>query len=445
VLASSVVAQSKVPFDQDNHAFRFVLSSLQLRPLSLPEDAFFNPDQSIVIVFGQTAILQRAPSLMRFVQDGGALMIATDRETHGALEREFGVRVSGLLAEASPRTPMYRQSEECPLVQPVPNAKPPLFQTPNPVASNKPSFLVRYANGGKPLARLAEFPAGCRITFRQRFTQWPDPLVFAMGGDLGKGRILVLADHSVFINGMMLQSDNGNFDFAYNSVKWLNDSGKRPNVLFVDEGTIVQDFTVPLTTLPAPPISPLDAADRVIAALEEENLLNKLILEHLSLPQIIRGWTVALTVGLMLYGFYRLIRAGYHVDTQAPLVAQGVGRGGPAPVLMEQRHRSLIRDGNLWEAARDVARQWFADRGYHPLPGSSGLARLARPRIRINAGWWRRQRLRAQVNRLWRLAFNPQPQRVSRREFARLRGEVQDLHAAAQTGMLQFPGPRTTA
>ena len=34
-----------------------------------------------------------------------------------------------------------------------------------------------------------------------------EPLPFAVGGTMGKGRILVVADHSIFINGMMLPSD----------------------------------------------------------------------------------------------------------------------------------------------------------------------------------------------------------------------------------------------
>src|SRR6202011_1079121 len=113
----------------------------------------------------------------------------------------------------------------------------------------------------------------------------------------------------------------GNFDFAYNCVKWLNDSGKRRNVLFYDEGTIVHDFNVPVTNLPMPPISPLEAANHVIAALEEDDLFNKLILEQFSLRQIMSGWAVALTVALLVFVFYRLMRAGYHLDTQAPLLA----------------------------------------------------------------------------------------------------------------------------
>jgi hypothetical protein len=261
--------------------------------------------------------------------------------------------------------------------------------------------------------------------------------VFAVTRKIGKGWLVVLADHSVFINGMMLQSDNGNFDFAYNCVKWLSDSDKRRNVLFFDEGTMVLDFTVPVTNLPMPPISPLEAANHVVAALEEDNLFNKLILEHFTLRQIASGWAVVLTALLMGFVFYRLMRSGYHLDTQVPLLPQGVGQARPAAAIVDQRRQSLLQDGNLWEAARDVARQWFADLGYQPAAAATP-DQLARLSVRIHAGWWQRRRLREQVSRLWRLAFHPEPRRVSRRDFDRLLSEVHDLRTAAEEGVVQL-------
>src|SRR5262249_30110277 len=144
-----------------------------------------------------------------------------------------------------------------------------LFQTTGPIATNKPSYLMRRSNR---LPFLADLPAGCvfRDPTTDLFTVYPDPLPFAAGATVGAkgGRILVLADHSLFINGMMLQEDNGNFQFAYNCLKWLREGpeGKRDRVLFADEGKVVTDFTVPLRTLPAGPISPVDMANRLIGA-----------------------------------------------------------------------------------------------------------------------------------------------------------------------------------
>ena len=52
--------------------------------------------------------------------------------------------------------------------------------------------------------------------------------LFAVGGTVGKGRVLVLADHSIFINRMILPRETGNLEFAANCLHWLR--GGRPTV-----------------------------------------------------------------------------------------------------------------------------------------------------------------------------------------------------------------------
>ena len=54
--------------------------------------------------------------------------------------------------------------------------------------------------------------------------------------------MLLLPDHSVFINSMMLQNDNANFRFAQNTVRWLTNNGTRRRVLFLDDGDVVKKF-----------------------------------------------------------------------------------------------------------------------------------------------------------------------------------------------------------
>jgi hypothetical protein len=440
-IGPAATAQPKVPFEQDNHAFRFVLDSFGYHPASV-EDAFSVPTQSIVIFFGQTSIRGKVPAnLFKYLEAGGAVLIATDRKTDPILDRQIGVHVTGEIVQAWAESSKYRGSADyCPLITVAETAGLPAspFRAQRPVATNKPSYFERSKNDFL-LPVLATFPDDCRVNGERKWR-----LPFALGGKVDKGRLLVLSDHSVFINGMMLQPDNDNFEFACNCLKWLNNTGHRWDVLFVDEGTIVHDFKVPVTNLPMPPISPMAAADHVIAALEEDDLFNRLILEHFSLRQIVSAWAVVLTLMLLAFLFYRLMRSGHHVDTQAPLLAQGVGQVGPTGALVVQRRQSLLQEGNLWEAAREVARQWFADAGYDPAPAATP-DRLPRLSIRIDAGWWERRRLRGQVARLWRLAFQPKPQRVSRRDFERLLNQVHDLRTAAQQGVVQFQQPGTSA
>ena len=71
-----------------------------------------------------------------------------------------------------------------------------------------------------------------------------------------ESRVLVLSDQSVFINGMMLQPDNDNFDFAYNCVNWLTGPGQRKQVLLLDQGIAITSFDVPVKwVLDGPPPS----------------------------------------------------------------------------------------------------------------------------------------------------------------------------------------------
>jgi len=54
------------------------------------------------------------------------------------------------------------------------------------------------------------------------------------------------ADHSVFINAMLVQNDNQNAVFAYGCVDWLTENGKRKHVLFINEGHLQSRFDTPL-------------------------------------------------------------------------------------------------------------------------------------------------------------------------------------------------------
>jgi len=102
----------------------------------------------------------------------------------------------------------------------------------------------------------------------------------------------------------------------------------------------------------------------------------------------------------------------------------------PTAPLLEQRHQALLRGGNVWEAARGLARQWFASAG-----ASAGTAP---PRVVSEGGWWERWVLRRRVRRLWRLAYDPRPVRVSLRGLRRLFGELEDMSVALANGSLRL-------
>src|SRR5262249_98829 len=110
---------------------------------------------------------------------------------------------------------------------------------------------------------------------------------FAVGGSVGKGQFLLLADHSVFINEMMLQEDNGNFDLALRTLDWLrgDKTSPRTKILYWEENRVITDFYVPLKAAEIPPVTPplpklktrVEAVEESVGRMEESGDLDKLL------------------------------------------------------------------------------------------------------------------------------------------------------------------------
>lgn len=340
-------ALASVSYGQRTDAFRRLLFEFQFKPLERFDELEMNPSQTLLIVLGDPRCLSKSSfpqGLRSFVERGGAVLIATDRETVGEagemLGQLAGVTVTGETLICRNPNPMvlYDGAAYCPFVEPLADAmapnrstnilgllaavvgagsRPALFCNPHPtepdlrVATNAPSRLRRNARGWwwpSGIYRLAELPSGCtderRMMFRPHSSEHP---LFAVGGSVGKGRVLVLADHSVFINRMVLPRDNGNLEFAANCLHWLrggvstptealqamNDpqaleklTGQRNKVLFWDDGFIRTDLEVPLKRVPLksalPPEPVIVAAlDKTLANLEDDDYFNRRLLEKM--------------------------------------------------------------------------------------------------------------------------------------------------------------------
>ncbi len=436
-----VHARPPVPFNLDSQAFRYILWQASLTAVTSWDKLDQDPSHSLLVVFGDTSRLDSAQWLQSFLQRGGAVLIATDRGAPAPRpwENELGVRIKGDLVRAHDRQSMYRESPDCPFIRPATPAaandlpRPPVSL---PVATNRPSCLVLRTSELKP---FLSFPTDCRLVGSSFPLDW---LIypFGVGGKHGRGRVLVLADHSIFINGMMLQTDNGNFDFAYACVQWLLQSEqpgqKRNQAMFLDEGTLFSTFEVPVKLEPdaGPPL--VDLANQLIAQVEDDDLVNRLIARHITPRGVFRGLVLIGTVLLLVYGGYRLVRAGYHQEPQVPLVSRRVAQLASAPAVVDQRHQALVRQGNLWEAARDLARTCFAGLGISPV--------AALPHVSSSAAGRQHRALRRTVYDLWRLASSPRPQRISRRRFTQLVNQVEAVQTAVRNGTLRITGPRET-
>jgi hypothetical protein len=440
--------QASPSFAQGTHFFRRLLHDLDLRPLRTFDELVNDPSKNLLIVLGE-ATYQDPNQIAAFVRRGGVVLLATDRDCHTVLQ-PFGVQVlDRRLAVAADTRFAYKGFEECIFVEPQ-GRNSPLFDNLtvdgglSRVATNRPGCLVRAQ--GCELQTLATFPRDCRPMYprtvrRERSPAvQPDPFPFAVGGDWGQGRILVLSDHSVFINAMMWQTDNENFDFAYNCVNWLMGRGQRTHVLFLEEGHVQRLFEVPLAPPPLPPLPSLkeivETADKGLGELERNNAFNQAIanaVREASPSQDAWERVVVLmaTLALAALALARLSQARQRQEKAQPLAASAPESTASASGLYEQRHQALVREGNFWEAARALARQGFESALDSPAQGDGqASASAALARLGVQGRGWGKWRFRRRFNQLWQLAYGTEPVRISSRQFRRLDREIERMKAA---------------
>jgi hypothetical protein len=323
----------------------------------------------------------------------------------------------------------------CPFVFPAGRADGPrtaLFEnlkTPAQVATNNPSFLDGNLEQTAAYLQIRLFSGGARLA------------VAAIPAVRRGERALVIADHSIFINEMMLQPDIENWAFALNVVRWLADTGggdRRTEVLFYEDGRIQSDFNVSLDMPVTPPI-PLEAlvplADETVAQLEQENAFNNMILEAVGGPnrmmELIAG---LLTFTFLLFGLYRFLQARIQPNSGATAPwTDAIDR--PPTSAIERRHEFVLAQGNLAEAARELAHQAFAAVGLAPSHGALS------PTVTVSGPWWARtsgHRWRRLVQDLWALATRGPARRISPAALRALDRTVHDLLAAVAAGKVRL-------
>lgn len=202
--------------------------------------AFDSPEETVAILLGDLTDVRRiAAQLNRFINTGGALLIATDvrdSPAPGAV-----IRATRPIAASDRQKLGYRGFNDCPIVTNVDRNSTPLFDGVSSIVTNRPGRL-QCANSVKPIAWLP--------SARQ-------PPLMAIYEN-GPGRLLVIADHSLFINEMLVHGDNA--AFANNVCRWLCESGTRSKLVLVNEGKVLPDWSFG----ESPPAIPLDRLLRAV-------------------------------------------------------------------------------------------------------------------------------------------------------------------------------------
>ena len=130
----------------------------------------------------------------------------------------------------------------------------------------------------------------------------------------------MLADHSLFINAMMMpdDSDKDNIEFTVNCLRYLQGEDRSRNqVLFLEEGRLNSNFKVPLKEIPGLSDKAIRALlatlDDQLAALEEQDAYNRTIWDWLQQhgvtgDRLRNAGVIAGTILLLAYACFRLMR-----------------------------------------------------------------------------------------------------------------------------------------
>lgn len=420
--------------------FRWLLHVRGIKPVADNEISPFAPgpipgDDLIVIVLGDPQEVWPGTTQLSWaanaLKDGGAALVASDTALN--LGREFtrapGLEVTGKSVRGKGPDILFQGKEACPFVVPWRKLPPrgphwDLFEGLEQVATNKPSYLSLPAGRGVFLDPIAHFPPGCRqVEGNQRLI--PDFAVFAAGASgpvHDPYRFLVLADPSVFINEMLLQSPN-NLEFAYRVTGYLQDAGgkKRTRCLFVQNGQVVTEFdTLKSVMRPQQPLIPLpniaqlqdkivDAGNQIIDKLQENNTHNRLLLGNTperqarSLRSIVSGLLFLGCLWAAVMILSRLWKARQPTDTRAapPGGLPVSPKGDPPAGVFDRRQRELLRRNNIYEPVRAAVREMFAAA---VAPADAGR-RL--PKVVISDLVRRTDTLRDALTELWKIGYGP--------------------------------------
>ncbi len=268
----------------------------------------------------------------------------------------------------------------------------------------------------------------------------PTQDLFAVGGRFGDGRYLGLADHSVFLNVMVLteQNPNGNLEFTDACINWLRGPEGKNRCLFVEDGAIKTTFDLPLPEIDLLPfvlqsLLVLEKhGDQLVREMEQQDSFNHTTQSLFGRRAVVRFVLIALTSFLMFVGFTRLMRARTAPDPARTLVTPEIAALIPRGNALQQRFEGLLELENIYGAAREMVREYMA--GIDAEPGTSEMP----PHLVIRENARDANHLRRRIMRLWQIGFGSQPIKIKPTEWRALTEDLKEVLEKADNGVWHF-------
>ena len=439
--------------------FRGLLDHAGIKPLTKRELREMTRFDNVILISLGNARLRPDSSnspLDRYFQmrTSGSVLIASDSELFVEPVAGGAFKFEGERVICLDRDAIHRGEATCPYVVPNDdeqgNGIGRIFSGLARIATNHPTYISPNRWGGDIKAALARFPQNSRIQGRGQFL--PRDACFAVGGvetndrTGAEYRLLLLADHSMFINQMLLEPKTDNLECTYRIIEFLQGPGQqRKRCAFFYDGELIDHFDdlrqayakqnqmpLPQVNLWAMQEKLTDLGNAIVDRLQTNNAHNNLLLGSVDrdarLTVIARFLLLLATVVACLFLIRRLWRSRKPSDIPPPPNIPAASTGPPG--VFDRRQKELLRRDNVLEPVRDLVRDYFASIGIHGEP-----ARM--PKVVINDVVRKPDSLRAAIKDFWKIAFGP-PQALSVRRWRELEPFFERLRTAHAEGKWRF-------
>jgi len=400
------------------------------------------PRQTAVVLLGD---LSRVPTdlrsrLQKFLDSGGVVLVSTDED---AIFKDL-FQISDGEFEVDDDESAYQGFRDCPVVNQL-RPDTPVLGGVNSLVANRTGAISRMDDQFGIWSILAELPTV--VDQRSRLRSGVPLIAEWISRKRGGGRLLVMADHSVLINGMLWHGDNAKL--VVNIADWLS-TGDRKEVAFIVDGEPakavlalppeISDDLPPLEDLPTPTVKDLlnlppevllNFANRFSAGMEDADVMNDLMANQpadLPTPEYRRALYIVAGILAAIYILRLMGKVGSRPTTRPP---RTVGQS----VNFSQTR--TLSTGELHSASRELAQS-----ALRQLTGSSDPIDWAIPidDVEIEAGFVRRMFVREHLRRLKKTATNSNRRAVTTpRELKRLAKLIANVVGLQNEGRLRHP------
>ena len=388
-----------------------------------------SPRDTVIVMLGDLSLVPRfSLQIERFVDNGGCLLLASDlRGVDVEPTSILGVwlKPTGNVG----RSQAYRGFRDCPVVTEFDReAVPSLFEGVDSIIANRPGELTFTQSASRAIAWLPT--RGAR----------PRPVLMSVHRRRG-GRMLFVADHSIFTNQMLVHGDNARF--AKNVTDWLCADDRRKQLVVIHDGRVLPAWGLGDSPPPIPLSSLLRAVQRgglrdlpigdsvlpllnaSLGDFQQKDEFNKFIRKVSNQLFGVRPMRTVLLLltALVVVSFIRLT-GGTRARPLRWWSWQDWSRQVD-PKLDAANHEKQYQP-----CMRSLAREFFLEAGLeHWHDARAPVVHFASPS---------RSKTDRDVSKIWKLATAPSRRRMSKRQFTKSLNILKDLCELHRSGDLRL-------